>query len=393
MMLRHLRTPLPLLLCLVQTASAADKPAESRLLYEARIPDGPAVLIGEIGIAGKTYPLMVDTGAESALVTDSSIAAQFGGPVSDTRIEYTDFKGRNYRIPEATVGGLTLPAAVAPAYDLSSMRGALGLPPFCILGWEALKGRNLELDHDLGKFRISNGAGKPPSSWTTLPVVFEHRAPSIHAPLGDKDYTWSIDTGFNDTILVSKPNFQRLVSDGFIRERNAGSITGVDGAQVTRTGYFTKGSLLGIDLSGLNVTTEPRGFEVLGMTFFRKLNFIISGEPSRFSYSVRKNPVHPISEQLMLGIFFTYDRGQAVVTRIKPGSNAEKAGLKPEDRVVKIDEVGDEPLDAFKMFDLCRKHAGQPVTLRLQRAGQPLTIKLPLTPIVDAWDREPVGAK
>ncbi|MFD0894228.1 hypothetical protein KBB96_09460 [Luteolibacter ambystomatis] len=388
-----IRSILAVWLGVVGISFAESNFTESRFLYENRIPDGPAVLFGEISIDGKAHPLMVDVGAEAVLIADSSIAAQYGAPMEETRIKYSNFKGWKYSIPAATVGGLKFPASVFPAYDLTSIRNSLGTGPFCILGWEALKGKSLELDHDAGRFRIFEGPGDPPAGWITLPMTFEHNLPNIHATLAGKEESWQIDTGFNDTIMVSQANFERLVADGFIRERNPGAVTRIGETRTMRTGYFNKGKLLGVDLAGLSVTTEPRDYDVLGMTFFRKMNLLISIEPSRFSYTLRKNPVPPISETIMMGIIFTYDKGQGVIERIRPGSNAEKLGLKPGDRVERIDELGDVPLDAFKMFDLCRKYAEKPVTLRIKRDGQPLTVPLPLTALVDSWNRSPVPAK
>ncbi|WP_386780503.1 PDZ domain-containing protein [Luteolibacter ambystomatis] len=371
---------------IAQTAFAADKTTESRVLYENRIPDGPAILVGEIGVAGKNYPLIIDTGAEATLLADLAAAKPFKEAPGEAQVKRTEFKGRNYFIPEATVGKLKIPAAVTPAYDFSNLRGPMGVDFFGYLGWKALQGRTLQLDHDAGKLRILNGAVPLPGAQATLPVTIEHNTPSFRAPLNGKDHAWLIDTGFNDTFIISSSHFGDLVEAGFVRRTSGGRVARIEGEYQTETGYFLKGSLLGVDLTGLSVTTDPHGYDVVGMLFLKKLNVALSLEPSRFSYSIRKNPPHPISEQLMLGIIFIYDHGQGVVARIKPESNAEKAGFKPGDRVEKIDELGDGPLDCFKLYDLCLKHAGKPVTLRVRRDGQPLTIQLPLTAAVDAWN-------
>jgi regulator of sigma E protease len=64
----------------------------------------------------------------------------------------------------------------------------------------------------------------------------------------------------------------------------------------------------------------------------------------------------------------------ATVVQLQQGSPAEAAGLRPDDRIVAVD---DQPVEQF--YDLIRlisPHPGEPITLRVERAGAPFEVEV-----------------
>ncbi len=65
------------------------------------------------------------------------------------------------------------------------------------------------------------------------------------------------------------------------------------------------------------------------------------------------------------------------VMAIRPGSPAEKAGVKPKDRIVAVDGARD--YDPMRLPDIARERAGKPMTLTIDR-GEGRPIELAITP-------------
>jgi len=65
---------------------------------------------------------------------------------------------------------------------------------------------------------------------------------------------------------------------------------------------------------------------------------------------------------------FGFRLAPGAVEAIRPDSPAEKAGLKPGDRIVARD--GNKDYDPIRLPDYCRDHAGKPITLTVERTGE-----------------------
>ena len=71
---------------------------------------------------------------------------------------------------------------------------------------------------------------------------------------------------------------------------------------------------------------------------------------------------------------FFLPRMHFYVSEITPGYNAEKAGLKANDLIIKVDTQGFEFFDEFQQ--ILKSNSGREVTLSLLRGNSPLTIKV-----------------
>lgn len=90
--------------------------------------------------------------------------------------------------------------------------------------------------------------------------------------------------------------------------------------------------------------------------------------------SVPQTTVHPgnyLEQAGSIGATVLPEAGVLRVTRILPGSPAEKASMKPDDRIIEIDGKKLADVDAKDRIDLLRGKVGTKVTLLLQR-GQPV---------------------
>ena len=82
--------------------------------------------------------------------------------------------------------------------------------------------------------------------------------------------------------------------------------------------------------------------------------------------------LQPLSKELAQGLGSSADKG-AVVARVLPGGPAEKAGLQPNDVIVKFGDTTVEDLQHLQRLVLDAP-VGQSVTLRVLRGGKELTV-------------------
>ena len=114
------------------------------------------------------------------------------------------------------------------------------------------------------------------------------------------------------------------------------------------------------------------------------------GMEHSFTLSIPKTPAHdsPLGPSESLGIY----PSELFVKQITPGSPAEKGGLQPGDRIVKI---SDTPVFNFEtIVDRVQEQGGkeEQVTLNLEREGQPVTLLLKpvITTQEDPLTRQPI---
>lgn len=327
------------------------------------------------------------------MTVDTIVANSYGPPIRPVNVNHV-IEGAIYNLPDAKLGRMNIPSGEATAIDLSSARVTTGLPVAGVIGWESLKGRTLVINREKKVFQLWEGQVHFPEPATTLPIKEVSGIPHIVSRMGSNDISFAIDTGDNGGVSLVPKEFDRLVDEGWITPSPNGAQVGtVAGVHSVKSGRFAQGSLLGIDLTGMNVMSSPTGESSIGLMLLLKLNLRISNSPSLFSYALRSDPGTPISPNRMTGAILLYRGGHCVVAKLKPGGQAEKAGLMVQDEIVKIDELADKPLNIVNWHVVCRERAGKSLTLQVLRQGSFKTITLHLGAASSAWQTEAEPAK
>ncbi|MFD0894231.1 aspartyl protease family protein [Luteolibacter ambystomatis] len=364
---------------------AEEEAADERILCEGLVPPGPVKPLVQAEIAGKDHLFIFDTGSRYPLLIDREIGPALGEMIREAGSK--EHAQGSYALPEVRLGELSLPPAERPGVEIGMMKGTFGIQLDGIIGWPVLAGNTLYLDHDHNRFGIIRGDWRLSPDATSIPILEEDNRPYLKLEMGGSVVKFLVDTGADSVVSFNDGEYDRLVEEGFIQAiGNNQKTLNSDGVHPVRNGVFLKGTLLGIDLKGLRVTTNPRVENILGELLLMKLNVAMSRSALRFAYEARKNPEAPVSTDLMLGIIFAYQGGHPTVLRLKGGGTGEAAGLEIGDVVSSIAEMGERPIHAITLNELCREKAGQTIHLKITRNGAPLEKEMKLPAAISAWN-------
>lgn len=365
--------------------AAEGEVADERILCEGLIPPGPIKPLVQAQIAGKDHLFIFDTGSKYPLLIDKEIGPSLGAVIRE--VGGKEHVQGSYALPEIKLGKLSLPPLERPGVEIDMIKSTFGIRLDGIIGWPALSGNTLFLDHDHNRFGIIRGDWRLSADAASIPILEEDNRPYLKLEMGGSMVKFLVDTGADSILSFNDGEYDRLVKQGFIQAvGNSQKIMNSDGMHPVRNGVFLKGSLLGVDLKGFPVTTNPRIENILGELLLLKLNVSMSSSALRFDYKARENAEIPVSTNLMLGIIFSYQDKGPTVLRLKGGGTGEAAGLEAGDVVSSIAEMGSRPIHAITLNELCREKAGQTIHLKITRNGETLEKEMKLPAAISAWN-------
>ena len=111
-------------------------------------------------------------------------------------------------------------------------------------------------------------------------------------------------------------------------------------------------------------------WKLLGAAFDHKRVVLIAkgaNGPSDFQLDLRGVTEKDVDDDFMSRLGFEPGGGKLTVAGVQPGSAAQKAGLLPGDRLRAINGVATDNATAFIAY--VKSHAGQPLTLQVERAA------------------------
>jgi hypothetical protein len=246
----------------------------------------------------------------------------------------------------------------------------------------------MEVNFDEGKLRLLRDYIPPASTsilkpggrlkgWTYVPMdLGASGLPFVRMEIGGVSIKAIIDTGALSCIQLRKETFDRLVSRGTIAPApDSENIKSADagGIATNRTGKFTSGNVLGIDLNGTPVA-DCKAVNILGLRFLQHFNFVCDLAGRRLCLQQR-HAEPPINPYEMIGAGFIYTEGHCRVFDIAESGPAYEAGLRKDDDILKFGSLQEKNLNRLSEYEICETCAGQTIDVEYSRAGKEQVLK------------------
>lgn len=302
---------------------------------------GGHILVDGVRVNGRgPYRFLVDTGAQGAGRVSSSIAAELGLPEVG-RAGASD--GSGGPPVELVIHGVT-------NLELGPLRFAnlemVGRPTSArtegvagVLGVDLFRGNLLTIDYGRGVLRVEPGALPEPDGASVLPLA-ESPIPTVMAQLGGQALAARIDTGSPGFITVGQQTADQL--------RFTQPLAATAQVQtVSGTFQMSQGPIDGaLEIGNLRVASPVvsvvphfRGIN-LGSEFLRTYVTTLDLDHGRIRMTPAANGGPPPTRRY--GFLMAPPREgetELVLRGAAPGSPAERAGFRPEDRIVALNGV------------------------------------------------------
>ncbi len=363
-------------------SGAAAEQAEDVPKYEDR-----GTILARVEIAGKAYRFDVDTGSE-ATILDKRLK-RLVGPVTDKQPTHTP-AGDSIREIELFKGPLMklwkseteLPEV--GIIDLSALESDIGIRVDGILGMTIL--RDIPQSWDFSGTRLIWSTNWVNSvSATTVPFegqstnwFFYFSATANGIPLRlivDTGAQGSIDLNPTDWETVFGKNPPKTATimgeDGFGNEftSTCARLASLQIGDAVFTNLFCSRNL------GTNLPSS------IGLDFLRRHRVFMDFPNSQLT--VERPSGLEKDDFNMTGIHVRWGKdGLPFVKWVESKSSGEEAGVRKEDRILKLDGKGVWRMRPQTIFDLMRKGDGQVLELEIQRNGKSQTIRVTLRRVI-----------
>lgn len=345
----------------------------AEVVFETQIPRYPSTIVLDVRMGDTDRKAMLDTGATLSVV-DESLRAEVGA--FQKLVPFTHLGGESrtaiHDAPRMELGPLQLPVRSVILINLALPKMVTGLDTSVVIGLDAIDNHCLEVNYDAGQLRLTKDLPLIGSDWKSITVKKERLELAtrifLQSSLNEIPIDLGLDLGSNMEIQLSDENFSKLKEAGWIAEEERLKALSVVGGFKARSGTFTQGNLLGVDLNGVAVSGSGTGNRV-GRNFLFNLNFKLDLQSDRFFYQKNKVKTVPnIPKQMSMALMFL--DGMTVVAATKPDGKAEKAGFQKGDVIKKFGSLPAEKLNEVVLYQLCGEKKGQVVQMEVSRFGE-----------------------
>lgn len=350
--------------------------------------DGFCLVNVRLDPAGPDRPFLFDTGMNITAI-DSALAAQLSLVVLAEGGAATDVAGaggamRIVQIPWLTLGGISGEACPAAAVDLAPLRRQTGLSIQGILGANFLKPFAFTLDYRSRTVTFlaadAPGLAKPPAGAIVL-SLFEAPTPFLPplVPLhiGKAELWGALDSGAAGGLFVplkvladlDLPKAERVESRGAA----VGGLFGAAGSSVAAR--LPSVRLGGYEIRRLPVEGTHAEFALLGHDFLRHFRITVDNPRNR----ALLEPVDPEwSDNVQyFGVAAAAGAdGHFRIAGIWAGSPADRAGLQPGERLVRIDGASVDSAGAAVLRRRMTDPAVRTVLLEIEGSSGLRTVRL-----------------
>jgi len=373
-------------------SSEARAEETQKVLFQQRLPRVPAYVIAEATVAGKPSVVLLDTHAGSSALDDSRTdAVRF--ELRKKNILASDgtmYPMMTYAGHPIKLGGITIDRPTVVISDLSAFSIYTGRPLDGVIGMRVMEAGKIFLNYDEGIFQIHVGPwklNKPDCTVVDLSEAGE--APEFNTEILGQRVSFCVDTGHNGCIELESKVFEALVQQGCIEPAkvDARGIS-IGGMNRATQGWFLKGELMGKNLAGVRVDSNPT-LSILGLEWLYGFNTEIDFGDRKLRYQLRRDAKLPGSVHVMLGAILKYDSSGAQIERLRAsGGAAADAGLKPGDVIEKFGGLNAKGMNAASMGEAVADAAGKEIAVRFLRKadGEHVDTKLKLPPNISEWD-------
>lgn len=341
-------------------------------------PRGNAIML-PVRLASKRCNFLLDTGSGVTIV-DASLKGLLRGPAgsyqSYTTLDQDPLDIELYQAPPLFLGTRRLHSVSRVACVDFRERGLVldGRAPDGFLGADALRDMIVKVDFDGGDLSLLSSV--PDNAGTPVPMAFYRGVPTVPVAIpGLGTYLFGVDTGCID---VTSGNISTRLLQSLLDARAASVVgespkTSLAREATTRDARLNDFSLGEFQHRGLVFSESAVGSLSLG---YLSRYVVVFDFPGKKMYLTPGKRFNEEDRRGLSGLGLQNTDGAVVVTRVKKGWPADRAGVRTGDSVLEIDGIAAASLltiDRRRMFST-------PSTRRLtiRRGGETLRLKLEL---------------
>ncbi len=336
--------------CAEEPKSTSNGPAEQKVLAEFEIAKGGDPILLPVRFKDKEYLFFLDTGS-SHTAFDTSLKHELGDA---KRIERMITLGNPitaevFDAPEAFLGPLNLQdCGEVTCIDLKMLSLVVGKKISGFIGMNFLKEYAVQIDFDKGTLLLFQPAEGQHSYWELAINYGSLGWPRITGHILDgTKVDFVIDTGCNTTGSLDSKIFEEILSKKEIKTSEALSATasGIVRSREARIGNLSIGSFEYEDL-----IFGEGNWSYLGLSFLSR-HIVTFDFPNSRIYLKKGKEFKKVDEKDMSGLHLLRISNKTVVYSVDEGSPAQKAGIRANDVILKID---DKDANTYDMWELRR---------------------------------------
>ncbi len=364
---------------LTLSTAVADQAVAPAIEGEFQIGTDGRLMLVPVRVNNRDVLCLVDTGA-SLTAFDVSLRDVLGEPAGLRVLNAPGARVRveSYEWPAVTIGGRLLksPRPVV-AIDLEDMRRASNAKIYGVIGMDVLQSCRVQIDFDRGRLRFLNSLPRNPAELgEKLPLRMEEDGvPYLRGSLGGGLDEWFVI----DTRALGN-SLQEDVFDE-LRERKQLQL-GASSASMTVAGEMRgdRGKIREFRMgrfrhAGLRFSRVR--MSSLGLRYFSRFR-VVFDFPGEALY-VREGEHYERPEPVATsGLALKWIEGAATVAAVTKNGAGAKAGMKPDDVLVRIDGRPADVFDPFALRELLTSAAGRSVPVTIRRGKRTFDIELVL---------------
>ena len=323
---------------------------------------GECILLEDVIVNGQgPYRFLLDTAAQGAGRIDEALAEILGlksmGKSAGVGLLGRDLEMTRYRLESLAIGALTFLDVEVSSRDYNAeVPPGLG-PIHGVLGYHLFEEYLLTIDYPGRRIRVSKGQLPPPDGEHVLPIVSDDGLPEIDVSVGGHTFRALIDTGAMSPLFVSGELAKKL-------EFRAPPVPRGKRPGIEMTfGTLVEPPVLGkIELADARVVVaDPMARPLLGVQALTQLSLTFDQAQRRLR--VERRPARP-----SYGLKIIPPRAGGPEYRgVDRDSIAERAGLRPSDRILAINGM---PFESMNLEDIMKAFDSPRMRVRVERDGE-----------------------
>lgn len=306
-----------------------------------------------VEIPGKRFPFVLKTGT-SRTVYAPAFRAVLGKEILSKRMRMLDREAvvSFCRPPAAKLGHLDLPKKTAVVcMELGQFGEFVGEEIAGFLGMDFLSKHIFRIDFDRGEVTFLTSAGA--DAGQRLTAFFYNDLPHVMVEIPGLPglERFAVDTGAIGTTSgdLRRDAFAALVEQGIVKPEGEALAVTPAGAGKDRLGRVESISVAGFRHQNLVLCESDKN--CLRLNYLSR--FVVTFDfPNKAIYFKKGRQYDRAQLRDLSGLVVLRRNGQTFVHSVKEGSLAERAGVKPQDVLLRIDDIDTKAMSLMSIYRL-----------------------------------------
>ena len=339
-----------------------------------------------VTLGGKEHLFLVDTGS-SHTVYSTALRGELGKSLGTAQAVTATgpMSFSVFEAPAAMVGNLPLHtrSEMVACFDLKSQGMGLNRPLAGVIGMKFLHKHRLEIDFDNGTISFLRRVSPVQSRhFRRTPIKFNDvLIPRVEAELSGVSTMMKIDTGYEGTGHIGDVLGRQLYNARKLNVAGMEILSGAAGREAIHLFRCDRVNVADFAHSGLifsaRIRDEPpkSNRSKFGVGYLNRFHLIFDF-PDNQLY-LRPSRIHELKDKSDSGgMLLQGVDGHATVTHVLEGTTASGLGIKPGDRLLRVDSRSTSTYSGRSVAGWIRRREDS-VRLQFVRAGNVYTVTLP----------------